>query len=54
MLFDPYERFHIFSEVGISRQRSGKGAIKKRFQLQKPSWEKIKLTIRYLYHENIS
>ena len=37
-----------------SRQRSGKGAIRKRFPLQKPRWEKNKLTIRYLYHENIS
>ena len=34
-----------------SRQRSGKGAIRKRFPLQKPRWEKTKLTIRYLYHE---
>ena len=25
---------------GTSRQRSGKGAIRKRFQLQKPRWEK--------------
>ena len=39
---------------GTSRQRSGKGAIRKRFPLQKPRWEKNKLTIRYLYHENIS
>ena len=37
-----------------SRQRSGKGAIRKRFPLHKPRWEKTKLTIRYLYHENIS
>ena len=36
---------------GTSRQRSGKGAIRKRFQLQKPRWEKKKLAIRYLYHE---
>ena len=36
---------------GTSRQRSGKGAIRKRFPLQKPRWEKTKLTIRYLYHE---
>ena len=34
-----------------SRQRSGKGAIRKRFPLQKPRWEKTKLTVRYLYHE---
>ena len=38
---------------GTSRQRSGKGAIRKRFPLQKPRWEKTKLTIRYLYHETI-
>ena len=38
-------------EKGTSRQRSGKGAIRKRFPLQKPRWEKTKLTIRYLYHE---
>ena len=43
-----------FLEKGTSRQRSGKGAIRKRFPLQKPRWEKTKLTIRYLYHENIS
>ena len=41
-------------EKGTSRQRSGKGAIRKRFPLQQPGWEKTKLTIRYLYHENIS
>ena len=40
-----------YSEKGTSRQRSGKGAIRKRFPLQKPRWEKTKLTIRYLYHE---
>ena len=45
--------YHNFSR-GTSRQRSGKGAIRKRFPLQKPRWEKTKLTIRYLYHENIS
>ena len=39
------------TEKGTSRQRSGKGAIRKRFPLQKPRWEKTKLTIRYLYHE---
>ena len=37
-----------------SRQRSGKGAIRKRFPLQKSRWEKTKLTIRHVYHENIS
>ena len=38
---------------GTSRQRSGNGAIRKRSPFQKPRWEKSKLTIRYLYHENI-
>ena len=38
-------------QKGTSRQRSGKGAIRKRFPLQKPRWEKTKLTIRHLYHE---
>ena len=28
------------SRKGTSRQRSGKGAIRKRFPLQKPRWEK--------------
>ena len=42
------------TEKGTSRQRSGKGAIRKRFPLQKQRWEKTKLTIRYLYHENLS
>ena len=39
---------------GTSRQRSGKGAIRKRFPLENPRWEETKLTIMYLYHENIS
>ena len=39
------------ASYGTSRQRSGKGAIRKRFPLQKPRWEKTKPTIRYLYHE---
>ena len=42
---------YVKGEKGTSRQRSGKGAIRKRFPLQKPRWEKTKLTIRYLYHE---
>ena len=29
-----------FLQRGTSRQRSGKGAIRKRFPLQKPRWEK--------------
>ena len=41
--------FHILK--GTSRQRSGKGVIRKRSPLQKPRWEKTKLTIRHLYHE---
>ena len=36
---------------GTSRQRSGKGAIRKRFPLQKPRREKTKPTIRHTYHE---
>ena len=37
---------------GTSRQRSGKGAIRKRFPLQIPRWKKN--TIRYLNQENTS
>ena len=32
--------WHVMTEKGTSRQRSGKGAIRKRFPLQKPRWEK--------------
>ena len=39
---------------GTSRQRSGKGTIRKISHSKNPKWEKTKLTIRYLYHENIS
>ena len=39
---------------GTSRQRSGKGATRERFPLQKPRWEKTKVTTRHLYHKNIS
>ena len=42
--------FNVFScsqEKGTCRQRSGKGAIRKIFPLQKPRWEKIKPTISY-------
>ena len=42
---------HSFLWKGTRRQRSGNGAIRKRFPLQKPRWEKTKPTIRYLYHE---
>ena len=40
-------------QVGKDQEKaqSEKGAIRKRFPLQKPRWEKTKLTIRYLYHE---
>ena len=37
----------LYLKKGTSRQRSGKGAIRKRFPLQKPRWEKTKQTIRY-------
>ena len=37
------------TEKSKSRQRSGNGAIRKKFPLQKPRWEKTKLTISYLY-----
>ena len=40
-----------YLQKGTNRQRSGKGAIRKRFPLQNPRWEKTKLTIRYIYHE---
>ena len=46
-------KIKIKTEKGTSRQRSGKGAIRKRFPLQKPRWEKTKPTIRHLYHETI-
>ena len=55
LLFAQYVKYadsHIL-ERGTSRQRSGKGAIRKRFPLHKPRWEKNKPTIRYLYHETI-
>ena len=38
---------------GTSRQRSGKGAVRKRFPLQKPRWEKTKRTIRYYTMKHI-
>ena len=34
------KRVFVALEKGTSRQRSGKGAIRKRFPLQKPRWEK--------------
>ena len=39
---------------GKSRQLSVNGAIRKNLPLQKPRWEKTKLTVRYSYYENIS
>ena len=42
---------HCYTQKGTSRQRSGKGAIRERFPLQKPRWEKTKVTIRYLYRK---
>ena len=49
--YELISKYNIGLKKGTSRQRSGKGAIRKRFPLQKPRWEKTKLTIRYLYHE---
>ena len=34
---------------GTSRQRSGKGAVRKRFPLQKPRWEKNQTNNQALY-----
>ena len=50
-IWHPYNDSETEKKKGTRRQRSGKGAIRKRFPLQKPRWEKTKLTIRYLYHE---
>ena len=50
----PENGIFLMGKKSTSRQRSGKGAIRKRLPLQKPRWEKTKLTIRYLYQENIS
>ena len=47
----PAAQIHALIEKRKSRQRSGKGAIRKRFPLQKPRWGKTKITIRYLHHE---
>ena len=55
ILRSPYEHHTdavaFYFKKGTSRKRSGKGAIRKRFPLQKPRWEKTRLTIRHLYHE---
>ena len=37
-----YETYLFSFKNGTSRQRSGKGAIRKSFPLQKPRWEKTK------------
>ena len=39
-------------EVQVDKDQE-KAQSEKRFPLQKPRWQKTKLTIRYLYHENI-
>ena len=39
------------TRVGNDQEKAQSG---KRFPLPKPRWEKSKLTIRYLHHENIS
>ena len=41
-------RYHKKVQVGKDQE---KAQSEKRFPLQKPRWEKNKLTIRYLYHE---
>ena len=55
---------HIYTHYTISSKKvqegkdqekaQSRGAIRKRPPLQKPRWEKTKLKIRYIYHENIS
>ena len=40
--------------IQMYRQRSGKGVIRKNFPTPKNEAGKNKLTIRYLYHENLS
>ena len=47
-----FKNSKLIHEVQVGK--SGKGAIRKRSPLLKPRWETTKLTIRYLYHENIS
>ena len=46
--FDKCEPEQQYRLGTVSYKISG-GAIRKKFQLQKPKWEKTKLTIRYLY-----
>ena len=42
----------VYDRVQVGKDQR-KDAIRKRFPLQKPRWEKTKLIIRYLYDENI-
>ena len=45
--------FRMYKKVQVGKDQE-KAQSEKRFPLQKPRWEKTKLTIRYLYDENIS
>ena len=46
------QAFLLFKKVQVGNDQE-KAQSEKKFQLQKPRCEKTKLTIRYLYHENI-
>ena len=53
---DPEENWTVFHkkvQVGKDQEKAQSEKKKKKFPLQKPRWEKTKLTIRYLYHETI-
>ena len=43
----------VYKKVQVGKDQE-KAQSEKRFPLQKPRLEKTKLTVRYLYHENIS
>ena len=43
-----FQMLHKKVQVGKDQE---KAQSEKRFLLQKPRWEKTKLTIRYIYHE---
>ena len=44
-----------FEDIAKGTSRQWNGAIRKKFPLHKPrGWEKTKMTLRYLYQENIS
>ena len=47
-------RFRVILKKVQAGKDQEKVQSEKRLPLQKPRWEKTKLTIRYLYHENIS